>query len=187
MDDKTIDNIVDNIMNNIDIDEIFKDINKSLLEEVNDEKDAGSDKQDSELLHEFIDEFMTEEQSNRDGKITELLSKFVENYSNKVTQNKNFKEELFDFCKWLVGAFAVAICVIIFITTASGNMNTGQIVAMISASASLIAVPIGIFKIVVSYIFPKEEEKYITEIVKLIQKNDLENKKTNIDASFRKK
>ena len=36
---------------------------------------------------------------------------------------------------------------------------------------------------IVKYAFPEDDEKYITEIVKAIQSNDLENKKQNIQAS----
>jgi hypothetical protein len=39
---------------------------------------------------------------------------------------------------------------------------------------------IGMLKIIVRYIFPENEEQYITKIVEDIQKNDLKNKRENI-------
>lgn len=41
------------------------------------------------------------------------------------------------------------------------------------------------YKIITKYVFPQNEEEYITHIVKSIQDNDLKNKKANIKSSKR--
>lgn len=39
---------------------------------------------------------------------------------------------------------------------------------------------VGVLTIITKYVFPENEEEYITRIVEIIQRNDLENKKENI-------
>lgn len=52
-------------------------------------------------------------------------------------------------------------------------------------SSSLIAL-IGILKIISKYYFDTSDEKYITDIVKIIQENDFKNKKENIKVAIEK-
>lgn len=62
-------------------------------------------------------------------------------------------------------------------TDAINNM-----VALITVCISYLTLVISILKIITKYVFPQNEEEYITRIVKSIQDNDLENKKTNIKS-----
>ena len=59
-----------------------------------------------------------------------------------------------------------------------------DIAALISSYLAIIGLIVGILKIIAEYVFPKDDEKYITEIVKAIQDNDLKNKQENIKAQL---
>lgn len=54
---------------------------------------------------------------------------------------------------------------------------------ILSVCVTFAGLLLGSFNMIVKYAFPEDDEKYITEIVKAIQSNDLENKKQNIQAS----
>ena len=49
----------------------------------------------------------------------------------------------------------------------------------------MIAAVIGTLNIVTKYVFPENEEKNITDIVKLIHKNDLKNKQENMKLEIK--
>ena len=51
-----------------------------------------------------------------------------------------------------------------------------------SVCLTFLTLIVGILKIITKYVFPVNDEEYITRIVELIQNNDLENKKENIRA-----
>ncbi len=58
--------------------------------------------------------------------------------------------------------------------------TTESLVGLISVCVTFLTSVIGVLKIIVKYCFPENDEKYITEIVKAVQQNDLENKKENL-------
>ena len=53
---------------------------------------------------------------------------------------------------------------------------------LISVCITFLTLIVSILKIITKYVFPKKEEEYITRIVEIIQNNDLENKKENINV-----
>lgn len=157
----------------------------NLFNDVNNITEFDSDdtriyREDQQVINEIKD-YLTVSQRDRDKQITSLLEQFVINYKNKVYDNKQFKNVLFYFSLAFVGVFAIGMIVSLIILSCNSFDDSG-IVSFVSACATLIAVPIGILKIIVSYIFPSAEENHIADIVKLIQNNDLENKKINIKA-----
>ena len=62
-----------------------------------------------------------------------------------------------------------------------------SVAVILSAMFGLFGTIFGIIKYVARFAFPEEDEKYITEIVKSIQENDLKDKQENIKVSFMKK
>lgn len=78
-----------------------------------------------------------------------------------------------------MGIFTVAISIGLIIFLLKGIVQLESLVGLIVALISFVSLFIGILKIITEYIFPKNEEQYITKIVELIQTNDLENKKAD--------
>ena len=145
-----------------------------------DSDDTKEYRKDQYVINEFKD-YLTDSQRKRDNQISCLLEQFVSNYKNKVEGNKDFRKILFYFSLIFVSVFATGMIVSLIILSCN-SFDVAGIVSFVSACTALIAVPIGILKIVVTYIFPSAEERYIADIVQLIQNNDLENKKINIKA-----
>lgn len=63
--------------------------------------------------------------------------------------------------------------------TRKSDLNVTDLAAFITACISFISLIIGLLTIITKYFFPENGEQYITQIVELIQKNDLENKREN--------
>ena len=58
--------------------------------------------------------------------------------------------------------------------------DRANVVQIISVCVTFLGLIIGLLQTITKYIFPENEEEYITRIVEMIQNNDLENKKENI-------
>lgn len=146
-----------------------QDYDSDSFEEVSDNKELNNDPS------------QTKQQSQRDELITLLLEHYVKNYGEKVSSHRSYKKTLFIFSLILISLLCISIFAVIFLSVIFGYES---IALMISAFVSLVGLPIGILKIIAEYIFPKDEEAYITKIVESVQKTDLENKKTNIKAGI---
>ena len=59
-------------------------------------------------------------------------------------------------------------------------VSVEMVVSLITVCVSYLTLVFGLLTIITKYVFPEKEEEYITAIVKLIQKNDLENKRENM-------
>ena len=55
----------------------------------------------------------------------------------------------------------------------------GNVAKLISVCVTFLTLIVGIMTIITKYVFPENEEEYITRIVEIIQNNDLEHKKTS--------
>ena len=55
-----------------------------------------------------------------------------------------------------------------------------SVIQLITACITFLTLIVSILKIITKYVFPANDEEYITRIVEIIQNNDLENKKENI-------
>ncbi len=63
----------------------------------------------------------------------------------------------------------------------NGEANSiPEVIQFISVCVTFLGLIVGLLQIITKYVFPENEEEYITRIVELIQNNDLENKKENI-------
>lgn len=60
------------------------------------------------------------------------------------------------------------------------EVSVEMMVSLITVCVSYLTLIFGILTIITKYVFPEKEEEYITAIVKLIQKNDLANKRENM-------
>lgn len=131
----------------------------------------------------WYDQFQTEEQSIRDKEVTRLFKLYVDNYEEKIKHNTKYKEWI------LLCSIGIIALILLFGGAISWELLTRDekgivdLASLIIAFGGIFTTAIGIFKIVTEYVFPKDEESYITAIVKSIQENDLENKKVNISTS----
>lgn len=129
----------------------------------------------------FEDKFQTHEQKERDEKITELLDLYVSAYDNKTKVQQSYRKVLFWGGSGFIGIFAIVIAIISIIAVTNANeIGINGLVSIISALATLLTSVIGLIHIITKFCFPVNDEQYITQIVESIQKNDLENKKENM-------
>lgn len=136
-----------------------------------------------EREEELKDKWLTKEQSVRDHEITKLLQQYVKSYTTKTDDNLRYRRLILIACAAIVGV-AVFCCGYVTVKIAPmEDKNLNDIVTIITAYAGVIASTMSVVTIITKYIFPENEEQYITEIVKAIQENDLENKKVNINAN----
>ena len=140
-------------------------------------------KNDKEMNKKYIDIYTTLEQQNRDIKVTELLGLYVEQYKYKNKSNKWYKGILFICSNGILITFTVVFIKLIFsfdIGNAENEIGYGQIAEVISVCITFLTLIVSILKIIAKYGFPENEDAYVTQIVQLIQENDLKNKKENI-------
>lgn len=135
----------------------------------------------------YVDTFTTKEQRDRDEQVTKLLKLYVEGYESKVKSNKWYKGALVIICSIILLGFSWVFGSIILKTiSAKQTVSVESLCQLISVCITFLTLIIGILKIIVRYVFPEDDEKYITSIVEIIQNNDLEHKKENIKAQVEK-
>lgn len=129
------------------------------------------------------DQWQTVEQKKREREITRLLQEYVTAYGRKAQfQYKTRKTILRALCPTIV-ILALAFGAAVYILIRNGIGNLEAFAGILSVCVTFAGLLLGSFNMIVKYAFPEDDEKYITEIVKAIQSNDLENKKQNIQAS----
>lgn len=143
---------------------------KNVKGEVHEAKDA----------HE--DPFLTNQQLTRDRSVTQLFEAYIGAYTQKINARAKYQKCLFCSCLGIVLAFSVALAILILTTFPVSSENTlSGITSAVTACVSFVVLIVELLKIITKYCFPDNDEQYITEIVKAIQSNDLENKRLNIE------
>lgn len=152
--------------------ETFQDTVDSLDQRyVRDEKNLG-----------FRDRYATDEQNMRDKQITRLLAAYVSTYEDKVRKNKEYRSNILWTCITITVLFAVVLALLPF-QVLGGEMEAGDVVSFATACVSFLTLIVGLLHIVTKYVFPENDEEYITRIVEMIQTNDLKNKQENAKNS----
>lgn len=160
----------------------FKKTVQLILDSVDYIKKVNSD---AEVRDAYIDSFVTKEQRLRDKKVTELLELYVSGYKYKNTSNKWYKGILLGVSCAILLAFAIFFIVLMVkIDFINNTKSIASVVQLISICITFLSLIVGILTIITKYVFPENEEEYITRIVEIIQTNDLENKKENIRAQL---
>ena len=127
-----------------------------------------------------MDDNLTYEQRNRDKVTTGLYRQFSEAHKEKQKFIKESKELIRSWCIGWVTALVAGCLILAGYIVFYSFRSPSDVVALIGALVPLVGAVIGMLNIVIKYVFPEDEEKYITEIVKIIYKNDLLNKQENI-------
>ncbi|MBO5088914.1 MAG: hypothetical protein J6C01_09585 [Lachnospiraceae bacterium] len=140
---------------------------------------------DDEMNDAYVDSFTTKEQRLRDKKVTELLELYVSGYKYKNNSNKWYKGILLGVSCLILLAFSIVFMVLMFKMDFDNDVKVASVVQLISICVTFLTLIVGILTIITKYVFPENEEEYITRIVEIIQNNDLENKKENIRAQLK--
>lgn len=135
----------------------------------------------------YDDKFQTLEQKNRDKNISRLLGCYVNFFERKKIENIKTRKDVKWFCFLSSLLLIITIFSILAITIIFDIDSLYSVAVILSAMFGLFGTIFGIIKYVARFAFPEEDEKYITEIVKSIQENDLKDKQENIKVSFMKK
>lgn len=135
----------------------------------------------------YNDEFQTPEQKNRDENISRLLGYYVNFFGRKKIENIENRKGIKWFCFLSALLLIIMIFSILAITIIFNIDSLYSVAVILSAMFGLFGTIFGIIKYVARFAFPEEDEKYITEIVRSIQENDLKDKQENIKVSFMKK
>lgn len=137
----------------------------------------------NQINENYVDSYVMLQQKKRDEQITRLLTEYVDEYANKNKSRKFFKNILFYGSIGTIVVFSG--CFIYWINKAMGKsseVSVESLVQIISVCVTFLTLIISIIKTITKYVFPQNEEEYITRIVEIIQKNDLKNKRENIRA-----
>ncbi len=132
----------------------------------------------------FTDRYQTQEQIFRDEQISNLLKEYVSRFKKKSTETLNDRNLL----KWVsvigIGLITLAIVFLaIYVVVKNDVSSVESLATIITALVTLCSSLFGIINYIAKRAFPTDDEKYITEIVKLIQENDLKHKQENIKAA----
>ncbi len=134
----------------------------------------------------FVDTYATNEQAKRDAEITRLLRYYINTYDKKSKSNRMYKGVIFWTSIIILLSFSLVFLYLLYNYPNMADTNTvNNMVALITVCVTYLTLVISILKIITKYVFPQNEEEYITHIVKSIQDNDLKNKKANIKSSKR--
>ena len=134
----------------------------------------------SELSPVRDDPYLTDQQSKRDELVTQLLTSYIGAYEYKVDARKEYQKALFRVCLGIVIIFSVALVILAFKLWSLSSESISNIASIITACVSFLVLIVELLKIITRYCFPEDDEQYITDIVKAIQSNDLDNKKLNM-------
>ena len=118
----------------------------------------------------------------RDKQITRLLEAYVDTYEDKVRKNKEYRSNILWTCITITVLFAIVLALLPF-QVFGGDMEAGDVVSFATACVSFLTLIVGLLHIVTKYVFPENDEEYITRIVEMIQTNDLKNKQENAKNS----
>lgn len=129
---------------------------------------------------------LTAQQRLRDAQVTELLTQYVNAYRNKIGKRTIQRWMIMGSCFLIVVAILFCCVFSTIVLLRKEQIELTALATLITAYISGFSGVGYIFKTVVQYLFPKDEEQYITQIVKLIQEHDLQNKKLNLEIEMEK-
>ena len=133
-------------------------------------------KNDSDLLQDNL----TGQQRARDKQTTVLYRQFSDAHKSKQAFSGRAKKGIYIACTAWVSVLILGCIVFSGFVLLKPEKGVNDIVALIVAVVPMLTAILGTLNIVTKYVFPEDEEKHITEIVKTILDNDLLNKQENI-------
>jgi len=156
-------------------------VRSGLPEEVNDlTVEIAPENRDFPELEETVKDNLTAEQRKRDEDTTTLYRQFVEAHNAKQLFSRSSKKVIRACCIAWISVFIMACIGLSAYVIIGTERQSADVIALISVIIPLIVAIIGTLNIVTKYVFPENEERHITEIVKTILDNDLKNKIENV-------
>lgn len=130
----------------------------------------------------YSDKYQTAQQATRDEYITFLLEKYKDAYAQKNRMKQFSQKCIWGLCASFIMGSTISLCFltyrIAFFPQEFSDLSS--VISFITAFVSFSSLIFGLMTIITKYAFPEDDEKYITEIVKAIQENDLKNKSANM-------
>lgn len=127
-----------------------------------------------EDLYKNIEEIYGRSMSDHSKKYTELLSTYIDNAEKSNKQKRRFKEAFF----WISFGILFSSCVSFLLLNISvfifgvDSSKTENIVALIASWVSLLTIYIAIPKLITDYLFNKEEDDNMMNLIMSIQNHD---------------
>ncbi len=108
----------------------------------------------------------------RDRLYTKLLSKYIDQSESKAADNRFLKKCFFWAIVSILGAIVIGIAVVFIIMAAKGAESVVNGILAVGGTGSLVSAILVLPKIIAEYLFPKNEEQYMLDIVQRMQNND---------------
>lgn len=106
-----------------------------------------------------------------DTKAANLFSNIVDAYVGKVKTNKILKIVLFSVSLLALLAFVVAFIICLFVVVYSESKMGEMLAILIPAGVTVVTSVVSIIVIIAKYLFPQDEDKNFTELVKVLRKD----------------
>lgn len=116
--------------------------------------------------------------------VTAILLNYKKQQEERYKSKKRKRELLFYFLFCVISIFTLFITILIFYIVYSNNIELG---VLITSCITYLGALISVLVIIVKYVFPADEEKYFTELVKSIIDNDTERTKQDYSLLQNKK
>lgn len=130
----------------------------------------------------YVDHFQTKQQQERDKVITKILTEYASSYAKK----GRVKEQCQKFMIFICGVFVVIsvfgilglTCRVVIAPESISDLSA--LAAFVTAFVGFASLVFGLITVITKYAFPEDDERYIADIVKAIQDNDLSHKIANM-------
>lgn len=156
---------------------------EDLVEQLHEESEhSQSVESTDENLIETVDKADTDpEYIQRNHAYTVLLTEYITNYKDKAKAKEEYKCEFFRVTINVFQAISIAtIFICIMVVLCKEHATIADVSIVISAFAGMISALMIIPRIIAEYLFPADEESYMIQLVKSMQDND-----SQIRRSFR--
>ncbi len=108
----------------------------------------------------------------RDRLYTSLLSKYIEQNESKTNDNRCLKKCFFLAIIVTMGIIVSGTAVVFIIMAAKGTESVVSGILAVGGTGSLVSAIIVLPRIIAEYLFPKNEEQHMLDIVQRMQSND---------------
>lgn len=126
----------------------------------------------------YVDHFQTKQQQKRDKVITKILREYASSYAKKgQVKEQCQKFMLFICCVFvMISVFGVLglTCRVVIAPESISDLSA------LAAFVGFVSLVFGLITVITKYAFPEDDERYIADIVKAIQDNDLSHKIANM-------
>lgn len=115
----------------------------------------------------------------------EILNAYKEQFSTSVEKKNQLKDNFFKLIHHIMYAMVITFCIVIILSvilmiimayrkSSSAEMISGAIISIISSFVTVIVAIYKLPEIIAKYLFNKDEDKYMKEIIENIQRYELD-------------